>query len=84
MSQRHEQKMAKRLVSGFVEEVGAAAVVVVYSKTDGQTTSVQMARFGNVLTCIGLVDWLQDRFEETFGDPGRSEDTDQDADEDVV
>ena len=64
----HEKKLAKRLIASFVEEVGADAVVVVYSKSDGENTSVQMARFGNVLTCLGLVDWIQDKFHEAHAD----------------
>ena len=50
--ERYDKMISKRLIASFVEEVGADAVVVVYSKSDGEHTSVQMGRFGNVLTCL--------------------------------
>jgi hypothetical protein len=64
--ERYDKMISKRLISAFVEEVGADAVVVVYSKSDGENTSVQMGRFGNVLTCLGLIDWIQDKFSEGY------------------
>tara|TARA_Y100000114_G_scaffold148522_1_gene161597 strand:+ start:1717 stop:1968 length:252 start_codon:yes stop_codon:yes gene_type:complete len=64
--ERYDKMISKRLLASFVEEVGADAVVVVYSKSDGEHTSVQMGRFGNVLTCVGLVDWIQDKFTEGY------------------
>jgi|TARA_E500000318_G_scaffold109361_1_gene122155 hypothetical protein len=64
--ERYDKMISKRLIASFVEEVGADAVVVVYSKSDGEHTSVQMGRFGNVLTCLGLIDWIQDKFSEGY------------------
>ncbi len=64
--ERYDKMISKRLLASFVEEVGADAVVVVYSKSDGEHTSVQMGRFGNVLTCVGLIDWIQDKFTEGY------------------
>ena len=63
--ERYDKMISKRLIASF-EEVGADAVVVVYSKSDGEHTSVQMGRFGNVLTCLGLIDWIQDKFSEGY------------------
>jgi hypothetical protein len=63
---RYDKMISKRLIASFVEEVGADAVVVVYSKSDGENTSVQMGRFGNVLTCLGLIDWIQDKFNDGY------------------
>tara|TARA_R100001480_G_scaffold99718_1_gene103824 strand:+ start:29 stop:280 length:252 start_codon:yes stop_codon:yes gene_type:complete len=64
--ERYDKMISKRLIASFVEEVGADAVVVIYSKSDGEHTSVQMGRFGNVLTCLGLIDWIQDKFSEGY------------------
>ena len=64
--ERYNKMISKRLLASFVEEVGADTVVVVYSKSDGEHTSVQMGRFGNVLTCVGLIDWIQDKFTEGY------------------
>ena len=49
-----QQKAVQQIQTRVIEEVGADAVVVVFSMTKGNQTTTHIHTWGNVLACRGL------------------------------
>ena len=62
MSDR-ELKNARNIVASFIEETGADAVVVIYSKVRRGKTSTFIVPYGNAHTCNALIDYAYDAYD---------------------
>jgi len=62
MTKNDEQK-AREIVGAFVEECGADAVVVIYSKVKRRKTETFLVPFGNAHTCNALIDYAYENYE---------------------
>ena len=51
---------ARRVLASFIEEVGADAVVLVWTKTRRGVTSTHDATFGNEYACKGAIEDVLD------------------------
>ncbi len=58
-----ELKAARDIVARFVEEIGADAVVVVYSRVKRQKTETFIVPYGNAHTCNALIDYAYESYE---------------------
>ena len=58
-----ELKAARDIVAKFVEEIGADAVVVVYSRVKRQKTETFIVPYGNAHTCNALIDYAYESYE---------------------
>lgn len=57
-----EIKNARNIVASFIEETGADAVVVIYSKVRRGKTSTFIVPYGNAHTCNALIDYAYDAY----------------------
>lgn len=73
---KDDLKKARDLVAAFVEECGADALVVVYSKVRRQRTETFIVPFGNAHTCNALIDYAYEHY-----DPPELELTEADDDD---
>ena len=55
-------ELVRDIVGSFIEDVGADAVVVVYSKVKGRKTETHIIPYGNAHTCNALIDYAYDNF----------------------
>lgn len=55
-------ELIRDIVGSFIEDVGADAVVVVYSKVKGRKTETHIIPYGNAHTCNALIDYAYDNF----------------------
>ena len=65
----------QRISTQLIEEVGADAVIIVFSKTRRNSTTTHLHTWGNVLACRGLA-------EEAYGhlcEGGEAEEDEDDA-----
>jgi len=70
----------KRVLTGFVEEVGADAVLVIWSSTKKRKTSSRVCSWGNHFAVKGMLEWA---FETLVGfDPDDELDVQSEIDED--
>ena len=58
-----ELKNARNIVAAFIEETGADAVVVIYSKVRRGKTSTFIVPFGNAHTCNALIDYAYEVYD---------------------
>lgn len=58
-----ELRAARDIVAKFVEEIGADAVVVVYSRVKRQKTETFIVPYGNAHTCNALIDYAYESYE---------------------
>tara|TARA_R110000824_G_scaffold96892_6_gene231681 strand:- start:5660 stop:5917 length:258 start_codon:yes stop_codon:yes gene_type:complete len=70
----------KRLVAGFVEEVGAEAVLVIWSNTKKRHTASRITSWGNHFAVKGMLEWA---FDTIVGFDPVEDDEDEDE-EDVL
>ena len=56
MNADQQQRSIQRISTQLIEEVGADAVVIVFSKVRGDQTTTHLHTWGNALACRGLVD----------------------------
>tara|TARA_R100000664_G_scaffold11711_1_gene18961 strand:+ start:25394 stop:25654 length:261 start_codon:yes stop_codon:yes gene_type:complete len=68
----------KRLVTGFVEEVGADAVLVLWTWSSNNQTKSRATHWGNHFAVKGLLEWA---YERTFEAEERDEDYEDDDEE---
>ena len=61
-SDKEKLKKARELLFSFVEEVGADAVIVVWSASMPGKTTIDIEHWGNALTCNGLADYIAENF----------------------
>ncbi|MBV72505.1 MAG: hypothetical protein CMH52_14365 [Myxococcales bacterium] len=62
MSKR-ELQSARNIIGRFVEDCGADAVVVLYSKVKRSKTETYVIPFGNAHTCGALIDYAYEYYE---------------------
>lgn len=55
-------ELIRDIVGSFVEEIGADAVVVVYSKVKGRKTETNIIPYGNAHTCNALIDYAYENY----------------------
>lgn len=60
---KKELMEARNLVASFVEECGADAVVVVYSKVRRQKTETYIIPYGNAHTCNALIEYAYENYD---------------------
>ena len=59
-----ELELMRDVVGTFIEEVGADAVVVIYSKvTKRGRTETHLVPYGNAHTCNALIDYAYENFD---------------------
>tara|TARA_R110002012_G_scaffold272459_1_gene457999 strand:- start:132 stop:374 length:243 start_codon:yes stop_codon:yes gene_type:complete len=64
MSKRKtELQMIRDVVGTFIEEAGADAVVMIYSKVRKGKTETHLVPYGNAHTCNALIDYAYENFE---------------------
>lgn len=62
MTKKPNLHEARGLVGSFVEEEGADAVVVIYSKVVRRKTETYVIPWGNAHTCCALIEYAYDRY----------------------
>ena len=60
MKAAEQDKAVQRIQTQLIEEVGADAVVVIFSKTKRNTTTTHIHTWGNTLACRGLIEEAYD------------------------
>tara|TARA_E500000305_G_C4009821_1_gene232082 strand:- start:862 stop:1077 length:216 start_codon:yes stop_codon:yes gene_type:complete len=62
-----QDQSVKQIQTRLIEEVGADAVLIVFSKTKKNATTTHIHTWGNMLACKGLAEEAYDHFipEET-------------------
>jgi hypothetical protein len=55
-------ELIRDIVGSFIEEVGADAVVVIYSKVKGRKTETHLVPYGNAHTCNALIDYAYENY----------------------
>ena len=56
MNQADQGRAVQRISTQLIEEVGADAVVIVFSKTGRNETTTHLHTWGNLLACRGLAE----------------------------
>jgi uncharacterized protein YoaH (UPF0181 family) len=56
MRHSDQQKAVQRISTQLIEEVGADAVIIVFSKTKRNSTTTHLHTWGNMLACRGLAE----------------------------
>lgn len=56
MRRADRERAVQRIQTQLIEEVGADAVVIVFSLTKRNTTTTHLHTWGNTLACSGLVE----------------------------
>ena len=56
MNDAYQNKAVQRISTQLIEEVGADAVVIVFSKVRGNSTTTHLHTWGNMLACRGLAE----------------------------
>ena len=71
----------RRLVTGFVEEIGADAVLVIWSTTKKRKTASRISSWGNHFAVKGMLEWAYEMvigFDSEFIDSGEDDDEEED------
>ncbi len=63
---KSDVQVAREIVGAFVEECGADAVVIIYSKVKRRKTETYLVPFGNAHTCNALIDYAYENYEPPF------------------
>lgn len=74
--------LLRDIVGSFIEEVGADAVVVVYSKVKGRKTETYLVPYGNAHTCNALIDYAYEHYEANREDDGVDLEIEEEEDDD--
>ena len=56
MTPSDRDRAVQRISTQLIEEVGADAVIIVFSKTKRNTTTTHLHTWGNMLACRGLAE----------------------------
>ena len=66
MSQKkkNDLDLVRDVVGTLIEEAGADAVVIVYSKVKKGKTETYLIPYGNALTCNALIDYAYENYEQ--------------------
>ena len=56
MRHSDQQRAVQRISTQLIEEVGADAVIIVFSKTRRNVTTTHLHTWGNMLACRGLAE----------------------------
>jgi hypothetical protein len=56
MRHTDQQRAVQRISTQLIEEVGADAVIIVFSKTKRNQTTTHLHTWGNMLACRGLAE----------------------------
>jgi hypothetical protein len=56
MRQDDQERAVQRISTQLIEEVGADAVIICFSKTKKRTTTTHLHTWGNMLACRGLAE----------------------------
>ena len=56
MRQTDQNRAVQRISTQLIEEVGADAVIIVFSKTKRNATTTHLHTWGNMLACRGLAE----------------------------
>jgi|TARA_R110000868_G_scaffold20267_2_gene86024 hypothetical protein len=59
---KQELEQARGLIGAFIEECGADAIVVLYSRVKKRKTETYMIPYGNAHTCNALIDYAYENF----------------------
>lgn len=79
MSKRKtDLQIIRDIIGSLIEEAGADAVVVVYSKVRKGKTETHLIPYGNAHTCNALIDYAYENF-----DPPTPEDLELEEEEDI-
>ena len=79
MERKPTLQRIRNLIGSFIEEEGADAIVVIYSKVKARKTETYLIPFGNAHTCEALINYAYD----TYDEPGlESPEEDEDEDDD--
>ena len=76
MNSAQQSKAVQRIATQVIEEIGADAVVIMFSKVRGNATTTHLHTWGNMLTCRGLA-------EEAYGILCEADSLDDEETEDV-
>ena len=80
MSKRKtDLQIIRDIIGSLIEEAGADAVVVVYSKVHKGKTETHLIPYGNAHTCNALIDYAY----ENFGPPTPEDLELEEAEEDI-
>ena len=79
MTPRERNKAVNRIQTQLIEEVGADALVIVFSRTTRRRTTTQIHSWGNALACRGLA---EEAYAEVCEDETAVEAEEVDEDED--
>ena len=58
----HQDRAVQQIQTRLIEEVGADAVLIVFSKTKKNATTTHIHTWGNMLACKGLAEEAYDHF----------------------
>tara|TARA_R100001198_G_scaffold60146_1_gene34765 strand:+ start:588 stop:803 length:216 start_codon:yes stop_codon:yes gene_type:complete len=58
----HQDRAVQQIQTRLIEEVGADAVLIVFSKTKKNATTTHIHTWGNELACKGLAEEAYDHF----------------------
>ena len=56
MNKPDQKRAVQRISTQVIEEVGADAVVIIFSKVRGNSTTTHLHTWGNMLACRGLAE----------------------------
>jgi len=60
---RTRLEISREIIGSFIEEEGADAVVVIYSKVKRGKTETFLIPYGNAHTCSALIDYAYEAFD---------------------
>ena len=58
-----ELQTARDIIGAFIEECGADAVVIIYSKVKKLKTETHIIPYGNAHTCNALIDYAYESYQ---------------------
>ena len=59
---KKNSELLRGIVGSFIEEAGADAVVIVYSKVKRGKTETYLVPYGNAHTCNALIDYAYENY----------------------
>ena len=60
---RNDAELVRSVLGNFIEEAGADAVVLIYSRVRKGRTETFLIPFGNAHTCNALIDYAYENYE---------------------
>ena len=74
---RNDMDLVREVVGNLIEEAGADAVVVVYSKVKRGKTETYLIPYGNAHTCNALIDYAYESYCPPVVEVEEEEETDE-------